>query len=91
MRTTIDIPDELFREIKARAALEGTTLKEYVVSRLRHGLEHHGGSKAESDRWQAWLKNWQQSARALQRETKTGRNKKGRSAGAMLRAERNAR
>jgi hypothetical protein len=32
MRTTIDLPDALFRQVKARAALRGETLKEFVQS-----------------------------------------------------------
>ena len=39
MRTTLDLPDELFRQVKARAAMEGATLKDllarYVLSGLR--------------------------------------------------------
>ena len=39
MRTTVDIPDPIYREIKVRAATEGTTVKEIileaVVNRLR--------------------------------------------------------
>jgi plasmid stability protein len=38
MRTTLDLPDELFRTLKARAALEGTTLKEIVQRLVRAGL-----------------------------------------------------
>jgi hypothetical protein len=34
MRTTIDIPDPLFRELKMRAASEGTTLREMVIEGL---------------------------------------------------------
>lgn len=33
MRTTIDIPDALYRELKAKAALEGLPMK-YLVRRL---------------------------------------------------------
>jgi hypothetical protein len=35
MRTTVDIPDELFRRIKAQAALEGVSLREVVERALR--------------------------------------------------------
>jgi hypothetical protein len=39
MRTTVDIPDPIYREMKVRAATEGTTIKEIildaVVNRLR--------------------------------------------------------
>jgi hypothetical protein len=31
MRTTVDIPDPLYREMKVRAASEGTTLKEIIL------------------------------------------------------------
>ena len=35
MKTTLEIPDELFREAKARAALEGRKLKDLVADGLR--------------------------------------------------------
>ena len=38
MKTTIDIPDELFRNTKATAALEGQSLKDFVASALREKL-----------------------------------------------------
>jgi hypothetical protein len=38
MRTSLDLPDPLFRHLKARAALEGRTLRELVVSLLERGL-----------------------------------------------------
>lgn len=38
MRTTIDVPDELFRRLKAKAALEGTTLRLLVTGLIRTGL-----------------------------------------------------
>ncbi len=41
MRTTVDIPDPIYREMKICAATEGTTIKEIilegVVERLRTG------------------------------------------------------
>ena len=36
MRTTLDLPDELFRELKATAARRGTSLK----TLLRNAVEH---------------------------------------------------
>ena len=38
MKTTIDIPDELFREAKASAALRGVSLREFVTETLREKL-----------------------------------------------------
>lgn len=34
MRTTIDLPDTLFRKTKATAALRGSTMKELIVRAL---------------------------------------------------------
>jgi hypothetical protein len=31
MRTTVDIPDALYRELKSRAASEGTTVKQLIL------------------------------------------------------------
>ncbi len=38
MRTTIDLPDVLYREIKAKAALRGMKLKDFVAAALRDFL-----------------------------------------------------
>jgi hypothetical protein len=45
MRTTVDIPDELFRRAKAEAALRGGKLKDLVADGLRLLL----GEQAPSD------------------------------------------
>ena len=36
MRTTIDIPDDLFRAAKAKAVLEGRSLKAVMLEGLQH-------------------------------------------------------
>ena len=38
MRTTIELPDELFRKAKAAAALEGMSFKEYLTRTVRKAL-----------------------------------------------------
>jgi hypothetical protein len=38
MKTTIDIPDALYRRAKIRAAQQGTTLKQLVLDSLEQGL-----------------------------------------------------
>ena len=38
MRTTIDLPDELFRQVKARAALDGLRLKDLITRFVEQGL-----------------------------------------------------
>lgn len=38
MRTTLDLPDPLFREVKIRAAEKGVSLKELLTSYVEKGL-----------------------------------------------------
>ena len=38
MRTTLDLPDALLRQLKAKAALEGTTLKALMRGLVERGL-----------------------------------------------------
>ena len=38
MRTTLELPDELLRQAKARAALRGMKLKEFVAEALERAL-----------------------------------------------------
>ena len=38
MRTTLDLPDPLFKEVKTRAVQEGVTLKELLATYIEAGL-----------------------------------------------------
>ncbi len=38
MKTTLDLPDELIREVKIRAVMQGRTLKDLIADLLRQGL-----------------------------------------------------
>jgi predicted DNA-binding ribbon-helix-helix protein len=39
MRTTLELPDPLFKHLKTMAAIEGITLRELVVNVLERGLQ----------------------------------------------------
>jgi len=39
VRTTLDLPDDVFRKLKARAALEGLSLKDLITRYVTHGLQ----------------------------------------------------
>lgn len=39
MRTTLDLPDALMRNLKARAALEGRSLRDLVLALVERGLQ----------------------------------------------------
>ncbi len=49
MKTTLEIPDDLFRKAKAMAVLEGVKLKDFVAEGLRMRVEMNeqaaGGAK----------------------------------------------
>jgi plasmid stability protein len=38
MKTTLDLPDELIREVKLRAVVQGRTVKDLVAEFLRQGM-----------------------------------------------------
>jgi len=38
MKTTLDLPDDLMREMKLRAVIQGRTLRDLVAEFLRQGL-----------------------------------------------------
>ena len=46
MRNTLDLPDPLFREIKARSALRGMLLKDYVAEILQTGVAQTAAARA---------------------------------------------
>ncbi|HLK14103.1 MAG TPA: hypothetical protein VKT78_04805 [Fimbriimonadaceae bacterium] len=47
MRTTIDLPDDLFRQAKASAALRGIKLRELITECVSQGLAGEGWPAAE--------------------------------------------
>ncbi len=49
MRTTLDIPDDLFRRLKARAALEGLKLKDLLERYVAWGLRQSAVPPPEAE------------------------------------------
>ena len=50
MRTTIDLPDPIFRELKAFAAMKGISLKEVFQSAVEHELASANKAEVVRDR-----------------------------------------
>jgi len=48
VKTTLDIPDELFRRAKATAALEGRSLKDFVTQTLETRLAPLSGERGKA-------------------------------------------
>lgn len=54
MRTTIDLPDPLYRQLKAHAALQGVPMKDVVLAFVERGLRAPvGAAEPEALPWQA--------------------------------------
>jgi hypothetical protein len=66
VKTTIEIPDPVFRRAKARAAERGQALREYVTEALQEKLSGRGAASGADDR--PWMKGFGR-LRPLRRET----------------------
>jgi hypothetical protein len=55
MRTTVELPDRLYRQVKARAALKGQTIKTFFLDAIRDKLASENGRGKEEDEvgWRA--------------------------------------
>jgi plasmid stability protein len=48
MRTTIDLPEDLYRALKARAALSGVTMRDLIRRLVENGLRQPGSPAAST-------------------------------------------
>jgi hypothetical protein len=67
MKTTIEIPDALFRKAKSKAAERGQTLRHFVAEALSEKLS--GGANRSSATKPAWMRGFGK-LRRLHKETK---------------------
>lgn len=50
MRTTLDLPDSLFREVKTRAVQQGVTLKDLLIQYIQAGMNAPAGGSSPAPR-----------------------------------------
>ncbi len=50
MRTTIDLPDPLFRQVKSLAALNGSTLRDFIADALQRAVTSGKGQRHQKVR-----------------------------------------
>ena len=55
VKTTIEIPDSLFRETKARAALRGESLKDFVCDAIASRLQEKNGGERPEPGWRKFF------------------------------------
>lgn len=48
MRTTLDLPDDLMRHLKSRAALEGRSLRDLVLALVERGMQEPAPTRASA-------------------------------------------
>ena len=53
MKTTVEIPDSLYRQLKARAALRGQTIKDFLLEAVRAKLASDKTSSKGKTGWRA--------------------------------------
>lgn len=53
MKTTLELPDELYRQTKATAALRGESLKDFVADALKNHLERSASGGSAQRGWRA--------------------------------------
>lgn len=51
MRTTIRLPDELYREVRVTAAQSGETVTSFIEDALRAALARHGSEARPAERY----------------------------------------
>jgi hypothetical protein len=51
MKTTVEIPDSLFRQAKAAAAQQGVSLKQFLTEAVRGQLHRASGAEAPEQPW----------------------------------------
>ncbi|MEW6037041.1 MAG: hypothetical protein AB1648_02140 [Pseudomonadota bacterium] len=81
MKTTIEIPDDLFRAVKARAALQDVRVKDLIAQLLKSWLAEGGprepdqeGAERRVRETEAWLKELQAIGRKIHEDAADSRS-----------------
>lgn len=72
MKATIDIPDDLYRQVKAEAALRGVTVREVTTQLYRHWLNE--GASGHTETSSEWLRSWLDAADEAIKRAPAGRS-----------------
>ncbi len=75
MKATVDIPDQLYRRVKARAALEGRAVRDVTIELYEHWLgDRPSDSPAEREAAAAaWIARWQELGERVEASAKDPR------------------
>ena len=69
MKTTLEIPDGVFRRVKSTAALQGQTLKDFITEAVTEKLKK-AGKKAAERGWRPLFGAFKKESGAIRRVQK---------------------
>ncbi len=72
MKATIDVPDALYRRVKARAALDGRAVRDVTIELYERWLDDREMPGAPADpplTGAEWLAGWQELGKEIQRHS----------------------
>lgn len=72
MKTTIDIPDDLYRQVKAKTALEGKRIRDVTIELYRRWLGHGPEPAPPEGAAAEWLEEWLRLADAAMQHALPG-------------------
>lgn len=70
MKATIDLPDDLYRKVKAKSALEGRPVRAVAIELFRRWLDDGDGTRELSP--EQWLEDWLRLADETMRDLPPG-------------------
>jgi hypothetical protein len=70
MKATIDIPDDLYRKVKAKSALEGRPIRAVTVELYRRWLAEDAPVSSQASA--QWLEEWLHLADAVSQDAMPG-------------------
>ena len=53
MKTTMEMPDSLFRRVKSTASLSGRTMKDFITEAIVAALSHEEGRRGKETGWRS--------------------------------------
>lgn len=74
MKTTIDIPDELYRKVKAKSAVQGRRVRDVTVELFQRWIGEKPEAKAPSDSATEWLDDWLRFGEELSKKAPPGQS-----------------
>lgn len=67
MKTTLDLPDALYRKVKSKAAIEGRSVRDVTIELFEAWLSGTAATAPKAANAAAWLDEWVKAGAAVDR------------------------